>query len=101
MPNPGKKPAGARPRLFRRGDEQVQAISSFDGLDHLACVLDYLLGRIDKQCEEIWRKLGLYEDLEPDRRAAALRELHDNVKELQTGAIRHGLGPSEFPGYQR
>ena len=99
MPNPSKQPAGAR--RFRRGDEEVRAVSSFADLDQYTCFLDYLLGRIDAQCKEIRRKLGLYEDLEPNRRAAALRELHDNLKEVQTGVIRHGLDPSEFPGYEQ
>ena len=79
----------------------MRAVSSFADLDELTVFLQYLLRRIDLQCEEIRRKLDLYEDLESDRRAAALRELHDNVKELQTGVIRHGLDPSEFPGYKR
>ena len=92
MPDPSKKPAGAR--RFRRGDEQVRAVSSSADLDELTAFLQYLLRRIDLQCEEIKRKLDLYEDLESDRRAAALRELHDNVKELKTGVIRHGwAGP--------
>ena len=88
MPAPSKKPAGAR--RFRRGDEQVRAVSSFADLDEYTCFLDYLLVRIDEQCKEIRRKLGLYENLEPHRRAAALRELHDNVKELQplNGRVR-------------
>ena len=99
MPAPSKKPAGAR--RFRRGDEQVRAVSSFANLDELTAFLQYLLCRIDAQSAEIKRKLDLYRDLEPDRRAAAVRELLDNVKELQTGVIRHGLDPSEFPGYQQ
>ena len=56
MPDPSKKPAGAR--RFRRGDEEVRAVSSFADLDQYTCFLDYLLGRIDAQCKEIRSKLG-------------------------------------------
>ena len=69
-PAPSKKPAGAR--RFRRGDEQVRAVSSFANLDELTAFLQYLLCRIDAQSAEIKRKLDLYKDLEPDRRAAAV-----------------------------
>ena len=76
MPGPSNKPA--RPRgleRFRSSDVQTHAVSSFAHLDELTCFLQYLLSRIDLQCEEIRRKLGLYESgVEPSRRAAALRE---------------------------
>ena len=77
MPGPSKKPA--RPRGLERfrspSDVQTLAVSSLAHLDELTCFLQYLLSRIDLQCEEIRRKLGLYESgVEPSRRAAALRE---------------------------
>ena len=47
MPDPSKQEEARRSpaRRFRRGDEQVRAVSSFADLDQYTCFLDYLLGR--------------------------------------------------------
>ena len=86
------------PSRFRLSDVQTRAVSSFGTLEDLTTLLRYLLSRIDSQAAEIRRKAALYEALDPSMRAVAVRELRDNVKELKTGVIRHGLDASAFPG---
>ena len=86
------------PSRFRLSDVQTRAVSSFGTLEDLTTLLRYLLSRIDSQAAEIRRKAALCETLDPSMRATAVRELKDNVKELKTGVIRHGLDASAFPG---
>ena len=81
---------------FRRADEQTCQAREYDSFDKLAVHVEYLLARCDLQAEEIKEKVRAYPSLPADLRPAALRELKDNVKALETGVVRHGSDASVF-----
>ena len=81
---------------FRRADEQTCQAREYDSFDKLAVHVEYLLARCDLQAEEIKQKVRAYPSLPADLRPAALRELKDNVKALETGVVRHGSDASVF-----
>ena len=78
----------------------MRSVQGFGRLDDYAAHCQSIHLRISQQLDAVRAKLELWLSLADQDKAAALRELRDNLKEIATGVIRHGDRPSLFPGHE-
>ena len=85
---------------FHAGDLVMRSVHRYGQLADYAAHCESIRLRINQQLDAVRAKHELWLSLADQDKVAALREIRDNLKEVATGAIRHGDRPSLFPGHE-